>query len=129
MSARIIKLLFFTVALCALLAAATPVIEARTEPGTLSCANGKVSQCCNSLERYDPHKVLGIIFGLLNLTVEILEAVLSATDLVGLKCTPIDIGVLTPLTLSQKCQKEAVCCEGLDLHGIVTIGCVPIQIL
>ncbi|KAF9446652.1 fungal hydrophobin, partial [Macrolepiota fuliginosa MF-IS2] len=80
------------------------------------CGTGNL-QCCNSLERSDG-SLVGTLLGLLGVVLQGVEAV------IGITCSPIDI-----LGIGQnQCHTQPVCCQNNDFHGIIAIGCVPINI-
>ncbi|KAF4583916.1 hypothetical protein EYR40_002414 [Pleurotus pulmonarius] len=117
------KVVFFVFALCALLAAATPVVEAR---GGDVCANGKKTMCCGELKTFDKN-ILGLLDGLLTTVVGLVGEVLKPTGLVGLECVPITL--LGNGGLSDVCKANGVCCKDLTLTDAINVGCVPINIL
>ncbi|KAG9225501.1 hypothetical protein CCMSSC00406_0003004 [Pleurotus cornucopiae] len=117
------KLLFFVFALSALLAAATPVVEAR---GGDLCANGKKTMCCGELKTFDKN-ILGLLDGLLTTVVGLAGEILKPTGLVGLECVPITL--LGNGGLSDVCKANGVCCKDLTLRAAINVGCVPINIL
>ncbi|KAF4565510.1 hypothetical protein EYR36_002081 [Pleurotus pulmonarius] len=106
-------------------AVATPVLETRGT-GTDLCPNGKKTMCCGGLETYS-RDALGLIVSLLTTSVSIVEEVLSATGLVGLKCTPISL--LGGIGISDVCKTNGVCCSDIELGGVISAGCSPIVIL
>ncbi|TFK35680.1 hydrophobin, partial [Crucibulum laeve] len=75
-------------------------------------------QCCNTLGRADSTAV-GTLLGLLGVVVQ------DVTALVGITCTPINV---LGIGAGGACNAQAVCCQNNDFHGIVAIGCVPINI-
>ncbi|TFK99167.1 fungal hydrophobin [Pterulicium gracile] len=89
-------------------------IAARTEPG--SCNTGPI-QCCQSTEAASGPNASKLL-GLLGVVVQDLNV------LVGLQCSPITvIGGGT-----SGCNAEPVCCQNNTFHGLIAIGCVPINI-
>ncbi|GLB42728.1 putative hydrophobins [Lyophyllum shimeji] len=115
--------LLVLLAFTALAAATTTVTVTVTPPGPTStplpasqCGTGNL-QCCNALERSDG-SVVGVLLGLLGVVLQGVEV------LIGITCSPIDI-----LGLGQNsCHEQPVCCQNNDFHGIIAIGCVPINI-
>ncbi|KIK52941.1 hypothetical protein GYMLUDRAFT_49620 [Collybiopsis luxurians FD-317 M1] len=108
------KLAFVTVALASL-AAATPAPAARNEPAS-SCTTGPI-QCCNTVTEASSSAVAPIL-ALLGIVLQDLNV------LVGLTCSPITvIGVG-----SNGCSAQAVCCEDNSHGGLISIGCVPVQL-
>ncbi|KAL0948208.1 hypothetical protein HGRIS_010815 [Hohenbuehelia grisea] len=124
MFSRVSQVIIYVLATFALLAAATgtpastttvTVTSTQTVPAS-QCNTGKL-QCCNSLERADS-TVVGLLLGLLGVVIQGVEA------LVGITCSPIDI-----LGIGQNsCHAQPVCCQNNNFHGIIAIGCVPINI-
>ncbi|KIK53787.1 hypothetical protein GYMLUDRAFT_49203 [Collybiopsis luxurians FD-317 M1] len=103
------KLAFVTAAIASL-AAATPT------PRTGSCSTGPV-QCCNSVESASSPGV-STLLGLLGI-------VLQNTDvLVGLTCSPITVVGLG----GNGCKAQSVCCQDNSHGGLVSVGCVPVQL-
>ncbi|KAF5356484.1 hypothetical protein D9757_012562 [Collybiopsis confluens] len=106
------KLAFVTVAL-ATLAAATPA--PRNEPAS-SCTTGPI-QCCNTVTTASNPAAAGIL-ALLGIVLQ------DLTVAVGLTCSPITlIGVG-----NSGCAAQAVCCEDNSHGGLISIGCVPVQL-
>ncbi|KAF4588179.1 hypothetical protein EYR38_010146 [Pleurotus pulmonarius] len=136
------KVVFFVFALCALLAAATPVVEVCGYPDIIQsnladsffnkarggdvCANGKKTMCCGELKTFDKN-ILGLLDGLLTTVVGLVGEVLKPTGLVGLECVPITL--LGNGGLSDVCKANGVCCKDLTLKDAINVGCVPINIL
>ncbi|KAF5356489.1 hypothetical protein D9757_004555 [Collybiopsis confluens] len=105
--------LAFVSVVLATLAAATPA--PRNEPAS-SCTTGPI-QCCNTVTTASDPAAAGII-ALLGIVVQDLTAV------VGLTCSPITvIGVG-----GSGCSAQAVCCEDNSHGGLISIGCVPVQL-
>ncbi|KAG7442195.1 fungal hydrophobin [Guyanagaster necrorhizus] len=133
MFARIFTSVFFAFAVFVTFAAAgcTPTTTTKTVTTTVSttatttatsipaseCSTGN-TQCCNALERADDSAV-GVIFGLLGVVLQDLEA------LVGITCSPID---LVGIGQGTKCASQTVCCQNNTFNGLIAIGCVPIII-
>ncbi|KAF5362900.1 hypothetical protein D9758_007103 [Tetrapyrgos nigripes] len=101
------------IATLATLAVATPT--RRNEPAS-QCNTAPV-QCCNSVQPADSaaaSKALGLLGVVLQ----------DVTVLVGLDCDPISvIGVG-----GDSCNASPVCCEDNSFHGLVAIGCVPVDL-
>ncbi|CDO71944.1 hypothetical protein BN946_scf184940.g91 [Trametes cinnabarina] len=94
-----------------LLAAATP-LEARSD-----CDTGSI-QCCESTETADSAAGAALL-GLLGIVLQ------DVNVLLGLNCSPITvIGVGT----GTSCGANTVCCEDDSHGGLVSIGCVPIDL-
>ncbi|KIK53777.1 hypothetical protein GYMLUDRAFT_207199 [Collybiopsis luxurians FD-317 M1] len=107
------KLAFVTAALASL-AAATPAPRGG-EPAS-SCSTGPV-QCCNSVVPASDSAAAGVL-SLLGIVLQ------DLTVAVGLTCSPITvIGVG-----SNGCSAQAVCCEDNSHGGLISIGCVPVQL-
>ncbi|KAH9849343.1 fungal hydrophobin-domain-containing protein [Lenzites betulinus] len=122
-----------TVASLALLAAATPAkrwgspppttttvtvtAPASSPTGGSTCSTGDI-QCCNSVQSAsDP--ATSLLLGLLGIVVQGVDV------LVGLTCSPITvIGVGS----GGSCSSSVVCCQDNSHGGLVSIGCVPIQL-
>ncbi|KAL5480793.1 SC3_3 [Sanghuangporus weigelae] len=86
-----------------------------TEPAS-QCNTGQI-QCCNTVQSADTPAV-STLLGLLGIVLEDLDV------LVGLTCDPISvIGVG-----SSGCDVHPVCCENNDFNGLISIGCVPVNI-
>ncbi|KAI8970904.1 hydrophobin 1 [Trametes punicea] len=94
-----------------ILAAATPLAPRDT------CSTGPI-QCCQSVESADS-AAGSLLLGLLGIVLE------DVTALIGLDCSPITvIGVGT----GNSCSANAVCCENNNVGGLISIGCVPIEL-
>ncbi|KIK53762.1 hypothetical protein GYMLUDRAFT_925512 [Collybiopsis luxurians FD-317 M1] len=107
------KFAFVTAAL-ATLAVATPTPRGG-EPAS-SCTTGPI-QCCQSVQSASSSPV-SILLGLLGIVLQDLNV-----D-VGLTCSPITvIGVG-----SSGCSAQAVCCQDNSHGGLISIGCVPVQL-
>ncbi|KAL0952919.1 hypothetical protein HGRIS_007134 [Hohenbuehelia grisea] len=86
-----------------------------TQPAS-QCNTGPV-QCCNSVQKASAAGPAAIL-ALLGVVVQNVNA------LVGLTCNPISvIGVG-----GNSCNAQPVCCENNSFHGVIAIGCVPINI-
>ncbi|KAL0956188.1 hypothetical protein HGRIS_002347 [Hohenbuehelia grisea] len=128
---------FFTVmTVYALLAAATPWGEPVTSttakppvtttvtvtaPGSTvtsvdQCNTGPI-QCCNSVQKASAPSA-ALLLGLLGIVLQ------DVTALVGITCSPLSvIGVG-----GNSCSAQPVCCQNNSFHGIIALGCVPINI-
>ncbi|KAI4525494.1 fungal hydrophobin-domain-containing protein [Schizophyllum commune] len=83
-----------------------------------SCSSGPV-YCCNKTED-SKHLDKGAtaLLGLLNIKIGNLK------DLVGFNCSPLSvIGVG-----GNSCSAQTVCCTNTYQHGLVNVGCTPINI-
>ncbi|KAF9465665.1 hydrophobin [Collybia nuda] len=102
-----------------LLAAATvlPRTNTPTTPAS-QCNTGDLS-CCNSTQESSALTgPVAALLGLLGIDIR------SITGIVGLTCSPLTIiggG-------GSSCTTQPVCCSGNDFHGLVVIGCTPINI-
>ncbi|KAK7464764.1 sc3 hydrophobin [Stygiomarasmius scandens] len=102
-----------SLAALATLAVATPT--RRNEPAS-SCTTGPI-QCCNSVESASSSSVTKLI-GLLGIVLQ------DVNVLVGLTCDPISvIGVG-----GDSCSANPVCCEDNSHGGLISIGCVPVDL-
>ncbi|KAF8072182.1 fungal hydrophobin-domain-containing protein [Lyophyllum atratum] len=97
----------------ATLAAATPT--RRNTPAS-QCNTGPV-QCCNSVQTAGSDPVAGIL-GLLGVVVQDINV------LVGVTCTPITVIGAG----GDSCTAQPVCCEDNSFHGLVAIGCTPVNL-
>ncbi|OBZ77312.1 Hydrophobin-3 [Grifola frondosa] len=94
-----------------LLAAATPVLRRD------SCNTGSI-QCCNSTTTADDASVSALA-GLLGVVLGPVEG------LIGLGCSPISV---VGVGSGSACNASPVCCENNSVGGLISIGCVPIQL-
>jgi hypothetical protein len=105
---------FKTIALASLamstLAAATP-LETRTG----QCATGSL-QCCDSLQNADSPSIATLL-GLLGVVVS------DVTAQVGVTCSPITVIGAG----GTSCSAQPVCCTDDSFHGVVALGCTPIN--
>ncbi|KAJ3759252.1 hydrophobin 2 [Lentinula raphanica] len=108
--------LAFVSAILATLAVATPTPESRDEPAS-SCSTGDL-QCCNSVQPATSTAASSLL--------ALLGIVLQDVNVaVGITCSPIDvIGVLN----GNDCNAQAVCCTNNNYGGLVSLGCVPVQL-
>ncbi|KAK7464756.1 hypothetical protein VKT23_005963 [Stygiomarasmius scandens] len=102
-----------SLAAIATLAVATPT--RRNEPAS-SCSTGPI-QCCNTVtDAGDP--AAAKVLGLLGIVIQ------DVTAVVGLTCTPISvIGVG-----GNSCSANPVCCADNSHGGLISIGCVPVDL-
>ncbi|PPQ78229.1 hypothetical protein CVT25_015548 [Psilocybe cyanescens] len=107
-----LKLSVFSLAL-ATLAAATPT--RRNEPAS-QCNTGGL-QCCNSVTSANSAAASSII-ALLGIVVQ------DVTAAVGLNCSPISVIGIG----SNSCTAQPVCCENNSFHGLIALGCTPVNI-
>ncbi|KIK53758.1 hypothetical protein GYMLUDRAFT_178516 [Collybiopsis luxurians FD-317 M1] len=107
------KLAFVTAALAALVAA-TPA--PRGEPAS-SCTTGPV-QCCNTVTKASDPAAESVL-GLLGIVLQ------NTNVVVGLTCNPITV---IGITGNGDCSAQAVCCQDNSHGGLISIGCVPVQL-
>ncbi|KAJ3572055.1 hypothetical protein NP233_g3341 [Leucocoprinus birnbaumii] len=103
--------------LSALVAAAlaTSVIASLNGGSGDICSTGPI-QCCNSVQPSSSTAVSQIL--------DLLGIVHQDLSIpIGITCTPID--VIGPGDNS--CSAQIVCCENNSFHGIVAIGCTPLN--
>ncbi|KAK2463949.1 hypothetical protein APHAL10511_004000 [Amanita phalloides] len=80
------------------------------------CSTGK-TQCCNSLQNAHDKQAAQLL-GLLGIVTGAL------TGQVGVTCSPI-----TALGIAgNQCNAQAVCCNDTSFHGVVALGCTPINV-
>ncbi|KAI1793704.1 fungal hydrophobin [Ganoderma leucocontextum] len=84
---------------------------------TGSCNTGSV-QCCNSVEDSSSAAASGIL-GLLGINLQ------DVTGMVGLQCSPLSV---IGLGGGSACSQQPVCCQNNNVGGLISIGCVPIQL-
>ncbi|KAF5393172.1 hypothetical protein D9757_001291 [Collybiopsis confluens] len=106
------KLAFVSAALASL-AVATPTPRGG-EPAS-SCTTGPV-QCCNSVQSASSGAV-GLLLGLLGIVLQDLNVN------VGLTCSPISV-----VGAGSTCSAQAVCCQDNSHGGLISIGCIPVQL-
>ncbi|KAF9552928.1 hydrophobin-251 [Agrocybe pediades] len=98
------------------LAAAT-VTPVRRGGGSGGTCNISAIQCCNSVQTADSDPAPGLL-GLLGIVLQ------DVTALVGLGCSPLSvIGVG-----GNSCTAQPVCCINNSFHGLIAIGCTPIDV-
>ncbi|KAF5356487.1 hypothetical protein D9757_004550 [Collybiopsis confluens] len=98
----------------ATLAVATPAPRGG-EPAS-SCTTGPV-QCCNTVTTAS-NPAAATLLGLLGIVVQ------SVTAVVGLSCSPISVIGIG----GSGCKAQAVCCQDNSHGGLISIGCVPVQL-
>ncbi|CAA7260491.1 unnamed protein product [Cyclocybe aegerita] len=106
-----IVLVFATLFALPLLAAAS-VLQIRAG----DCNTGDI-QCCNSTMQSSTTS-LGLLSGLLGL---VLPAI---SGLVGLNCSPLSIIGLG----GNSCSAQPVCCSNNQFNGLISLGCIPINL-
>ncbi|RDB21952.1 Fruiting body protein SC3 [Hypsizygus marmoreus] len=113
------------------LATASPAVQPRNEPTVTitvtahptatsipasQCNTGGL-QCCNSVQNASSDPV-SLLLGLLGVVLQGLNIQ------VGLTCSPITViggG-------GSSCTAQPVCCQNNSFHGLIAIGCTPINI-
>ncbi|KAG8768827.1 hypothetical protein FRC20_008056 [Serendipita sp. 405] len=83
-----------------------------------SCNVGE-AQCCQSIHQSGDKKGQ-FLTSLLSL------AIPAEGTMLGVQCTPI--ANLLPLTGSETCHSQPVCCTGNEYHGLVNVGCSPLSL-
>ncbi|EEB89895.1 hypothetical protein MPER_11961 [Moniliophthora perniciosa FA553] len=106
--------LFSLVAL-ATLAAATPARRGGGEPAS-SCSTAPV-QCCNTVTNAGDKTAAGIL-ALIGVVVQDLNI------LVGITCSPITVIGAG----GSGCSANPVCCSDNSHGGLISIGCVPVDL-
>ncbi|KAF8875138.1 fungal hydrophobin-domain-containing protein [Infundibulicybe gibba] len=102
-----------------LLAAATAVPRTTTPTTPASQCNTGNLQCCDSTqESSSTDATLTSILGLLGVVVSTL------TGQVGVTCSPVTLIGLA----GNSCSAQPVCCSNNSFHGVVALGCTPINI-
>ncbi|KAL5514050.1 hypothetical protein ACEPAG_2811 [Sanghuangporus baumii] len=102
----------FTVASLAILAVATPA----PVPAENQCNTGAL-QCCDSVQQADSPAASQLL-GLLGVVVQGVDA------LVGITCSPISVIGIG----SAGCSASPVCCTDNSFNGLISLGCVPINL-
>ncbi|KAH9849346.1 fungal hydrophobin-domain-containing protein [Lenzites betulinus] len=128
MFSRPIAVFYFAFSL-AILAAAMPggapppptktVTVTATPPAATgsTCSTGPI-QCCNSVES-SSSAAGSLLLGLLGVVLG------DITGLIGLDCSPLSvIGVGS----GNACSSNAVCCQNNNVGGLISIGCLPIEL-
>ncbi|KAI1798183.1 hydrophobin [Ganoderma leucocontextum] len=95
-----------------LFAVATPTVLRRD-----SCNTGDI-QCCNSVEDSNS-TAISTLFSLLGINAQ------DITGQVGLQCSPLTV---IGAGVGSSCSQAPVCCQNNNVGGLVSIGCVPIQL-
>ncbi|KAM5545530.1 hypothetical protein V8D89_000568 [Ganoderma adspersum] len=95
---------------------ALPALAAPTG-STGSCNTGDI-QCCNSVQDSSSAAASGIL-GLLGINLQ------DVTGLIGLQCSPLNV---LGLGGSSACSQQPVCCQNNNVGGLISIGCIPIQL-
>ncbi|ESK80681.1 hydrophobin 1 [Moniliophthora roreri MCA 2997] len=104
----------FSLAALATLAAATPTRRGG-EPAS-SCTTGPI-QCCNTVgSASDP--AIAKELGLLGVVLQDVNAI------VGITCTPVTVIGAG----GSGCSANPVCCSDNSRGGIVSVGCVPVDL-
>ncbi|OSD08042.1 fungal hydrophobin [Trametes coccinea BRFM310] len=141
MFARPIALVYFVLSL-AILAVAMPggTTAPAPAPTGSTCSTGSL-QCCNSVQsvsaasfasssshasmhpltfgaQSDSNAITAIL-GLLGIVLG------DITGLVGLGCSPISV---VGVGSGNACSANAVCCENNNVGGLLSIGCLPIEL-
>ncbi|KAH9477480.1 sc3 hydrophobin [Psilocybe cubensis] len=80
------------------------------------CNTGDL-QCCNSVQAGDSDAVSSIL-GLLGIVLQ------DVTALVGLNCSPLSVIGIG----GNSCTAQPVCCTNNSFHGLVALGCTPVNI-
>ncbi|KAI8970903.1 fungal hydrophobin-domain-containing protein [Trametes punicea] len=122
MFARPLAFIYFLLSLSILAVAMpggtpTPTPTGSSGASGNECSTGAI-QCCNSVESSNSASV-SLLLGLLGIVLG------DITGLVGLDCSPITvIGVGT----GNACSANTVCCQNNNVGGLISIGCVPIEL-
>ncbi|KAI1798187.1 fungal hydrophobin [Ganoderma leucocontextum] len=82
-----------------------------------SCNTGDI-QCCNSFEESDSAAGAGILSAI-GVNVQ------DVTGLIGLQCSPLTV---IGAGVGSSCSQAPVCCQNNNVGGLVSIGCVPVQL-
>ncbi|THV08311.1 fungal hydrophobin [Dendrothele bispora CBS 962.96] len=99
----------------ALVFAALATLAAATEPAS-QCNTAPV-QCCNSVQPAGS-KAASSLLATVGVVIQ------DLTVPIGITCSPISvIGVG-----GDSCSANPVCCEDNSFHGLVAIGCVPVDL-
>ncbi|KAK7033558.1 hypothetical protein VNI00_012782 [Paramarasmius palmivorus] len=103
-----------SLAALATLAAATPTRRTGIAPG--ECNTGPI-QCCQSTGTADDKTIAGLL-SLVGVVVQDLNV------LIGVTCSPITVIGAG----GAGCSASPVCCENNSFHGLISIGCVPVNV-
>ncbi|KAF9461123.1 fungal hydrophobin-domain-containing protein [Collybia nuda] len=118
MFARISSLFMFLLFALPLLAAASAVPRTDSPPPVDQCNTGDI-QCCNSVQSAtNLSNPVALLLGLLGVVVG------DITGLIGVTCSPLTIiggG-------GSSCTAQPVCCTNNSFHGLISLGCSPINI-
>ncbi|KAG2035146.1 fungal hydrophobin-domain-containing protein [Suillus americanus] len=105
---------FLSITTLCLLAIANPLARRETSS---QCDTGNI-QCCQKTQTAEEYNKNATAHGAIPIDIDILGRV-------GLSCTPISvIGTGAGAT----CSQEPLCCSDNQYHGLVNIGCTPINI-
>ncbi|TFK46054.1 hydrophobin-315 [Heliocybe sulcata] len=107
------KLSFAVVGALAILAAATPTPN---EPAS-QCATGNLQCCQSAQDASDP--AVATLLGSLGIPVQ------GLTGLVGLTCSAISV---VGVGSGDSCTETPVCCSDNAFAGVVSLGCVPVDL-
>jgi len=100
----------------AILAFATLALATGAPPAS-QCQTAPV-QCCNSVEAAGAPGVSALL--------ATVGVVLQDVNIpIGITCTPISV---VGVGSGASCNSQAVCCDNNSFHGIVAIGCTPVNI-
>ncbi|KAK7692066.1 hypothetical protein QCA50_005471 [Cerrena zonata] len=115
-------LLFALLAVATTCAPSTTTLTVSAPAATVTipanqCNTGTI-QCCNQVVTAGSG-LGGIILGLLNIVVTDLDILL------GVKCNPLSVIGIGGNT----CEAHPVCCENNAVGGLISIGCIPINII
>ncbi|KAG2021026.1 hydrophobin-251 [Coprinopsis cinerea AmutBmut pab1-1] len=112
MFARLTSTLFALAAVSAVFAAPGATTE--------QCNGGEV-QCCNSVQDANnlDSSVKKIITGLLHLDLK------QITGQVGVTCTSVNV---LGIGGGSSCTQQKVCCTNNSFHGLIALGCTPINV-
>ncbi|KAH9849354.1 fungal hydrophobin [Lenzites betulinus] len=97
-------------------AAVAAVIALPLLAAAQDCNTGSI-QCCNSVEKADSAGAAAVL-GLLGIVLE------DVTAAVGFGCSPLSVVGLG----QSSCSASPVCCQNNDVGGLISIGCVPIEL-
>ncbi|KAH9850882.1 fungal hydrophobin-domain-containing protein [Lenzites betulinus] len=95
----------------------TPAPAPTAPAGGSSCSTGAI-QCCESVQSANSAAVSPIL-GLLGVVLQDLNVP------VGLTCSPISV---VGVGGSNACSANTVCCENNSFGGLISIGCLPVEL-
>ncbi|KAI0668048.1 hydrophobin [Trametes maxima] len=100
--------------------ALSALVVASPTPGGVSassCSTGSL-QCCNQVQSADS---LGVstLLGLLGVVLQDLNI------LVGVSCSPISV---VGVGSGNACSSNAVCCDNNNVGGLLSVGCLPLNL-